>query len=171
MEVFMKSLFGCLLLLVTAVPVVDGFATSLTSSFLVSATVLSTCNFTTQDFTPINFGNISPPTLDATTAIQTTAILTCNNGTTGTIAMASTNGGTASQPNGVLKGSTTPANTLTYQLTTATDKAQSWFATTSYTQPFTTSPFTIYAYGWLSAVPLSTKSDVYTDTVNVTVTY
>jgi spore coat protein U-like protein len=151
-------------LLVGAAPPVA--AATASTTFLVSATVLSFCAVVA---TPLVFGNYSGAQLDATNTIS----VTCTAGTSYTVGM---NGGTGTGNSITARKMTKTAGTdlLNYSLFTDSSHSVNWgdlVGTNAPTGSGTglSQPFTVY--GRIPANQLTATAGAYTDLITVTVTY
>jgi spore coat protein U-like protein len=162
---------GALVLLVLAAA--PALAGSATSSFTVSATVLTNCTISTVG---IVFGNYDPTSstpLDGTGSV----VVTCTAGTSGKILMGQgANPATGSTDAAALRqmaGLVLTSQRLRYDLYQDASRSTSWGNTTATGEAYTAStilPVTVTIYG---RVPINqnAEANVYNDTVTATVTF
>jgi spore coat protein U-like protein len=156
----------------------DALASTATTTFTVSATVLKNC---TASATNLGFGNYTQGS-GTVTSTSTVSVL-CTNGTTFTVALngGTTTGGTIAQR---LLAETGGSGTLQYNLYTSNTYATVFGnGTTGSTESGTgagmaaadAQAFTVYGQlpdnATNQAAPVVGASTVYTDTITVTVTY
>ena len=146
------------------------YAATATTTFGVSATVLSNC---TVAATALNFGNYTPGT--GPLAVSTPISVRCTRGTPFTVALngGTTAGGTISQ-----RLMTNGTDTLQYNLYTSVALATIFGdgttgATSVGTGAGLASAVTVNVFGQLpdNAANQGVSTGAYTDTINVTVTY
>jgi len=144
----------------------DAQASTATSSFVVSATVLSVCLVTAS---PLAFGNYDPTASTATSG-STTLAVTCTNGTPYNVGL---NAGTGTGASVTTRKMTFGSNLLSYSLYEDSGHTTVWgqtIGTNTVTGTGTGLPVTQTVYGQIpaqQAMPVG----AYTDTITVTVTY
>ena len=166
-----KVTFAALVLLVLAAA--PALAGSASSSFTVSATVLTNCTITTVG---VVFGNYDPTSstpLDGTGSV----VVICTAGTTGKILVGQgaspATGSTDAAPLRQMAGVVLSTERLRYDLYRDASRSTSWGNTTATGEAYTAStilPVTVTIYG---RVPInqSAQANVYNDTVTATVTF
>jgi spore coat protein U-like protein len=145
-------------------------ALTATTTFGVSATVLKTCSVAAN---PLGFGNYTPGA--GALAANTTVNVKCTKGTTFTVAL---NGGTTTGGTITQRLMTNGTDTLQYNLyTTAAFATLFGDGTTGSTMPgagtglATAVALTVFGSLPDNATNQGVSTGVYTDTINVTVTY
>jgi spore coat protein U-like protein len=155
-----------LFLVVGAMNGTNAQASTATSSFVVSATVLSVCLVTAS---PLAFGNYDPTASTATSG-STTLAVTCTNGTPYNVGL---NAGTGTGATVTTRKMTFGSNLLSYSLYADSGHSTVWgqtVGTNTVTGTGTGLPVTQTVYGQIpaqQAMPIG----AYTDTITVTVTY
>lgn len=142
-------------------------AATATTTFPVTATVLTACVVTA---TPLIFGNYDPTSATPLDASSSIAVL-CTLGTSFTVGL---NAGTTSGATVTTRQMTNGSDTLNYALYRETGRSNNWGNTPgtdtppATTAPLLAAPFTVYG-----RIPAGQNVGfgAYTDTVTVTVTY
>ncbi|HEX7027400.1 MAG TPA: spore coat U domain-containing protein [Gammaproteobacteria bacterium] len=144
-------------------------ATTTTTTFGVSATVVDSCSVSAS---ALGFGNVDPVSLASTAVDATTTIdVTCANGTAYDVGL---DAGTATGATVTTRQMTSGANTLNYALYSDTGRTTNWGETVSTdtvagTGDGTAQTLTVYAR--IPSGQGTVPTGAYSDTITVTVTY
>jgi spore coat protein U-like protein len=141
-------------------------ASTATTSFSVSATVLSSCAVSAS---LLAFGSYNPIASTATTG-NTTLLVTCTSGTPYNIGL---NPGTGTGATVASRKMTSGSNLLSYSLYQNASLATVWgqtIGTDTVTGTGTGLPVSVTVYGSVPSLQ-TVPSGAYTDTISVTVTY